>query len=80
MDRNEIPVETHNPGVALGVSKMISEPMVRLSQNRAPILHRHKHCLQPDQNEILEDPCHLGVLSGASKMISESRWDSKYSK
>jgi hypothetical protein len=41
------------------------------STNRAPILHRHKHYLQLDQNEIPHDPRHLGVPSGASKMISE---------
>jgi hypothetical protein len=41
------------------------------STNRAPILHRHKHYLQLDQNEIPHDPWHLGVPSGASKMISE---------
>jgi hypothetical protein len=40
--------------------------------NRAPILHRHKHYLQLDQNKIPHDPRHLGVPSGASKMISEA--------
>jgi hypothetical protein len=39
--------------------------------NRAPILHRHKHYLQTDQNEIPLDHYCLGVPSGASKMISE---------
>jgi hypothetical protein len=33
------------------------------------MLHRHKHCLQTDQNEILHDPRPLGVPPGASKMI-----------
>ena len=37
----------------------------------ATILHRCQHCLQPDQNEISQDPRPLGVPSGASKMISE---------
>jgi hypothetical protein len=37
--------------------------------NRAPILHRQQRCLQMDQNEIPQDPCHLGVSSGASKTI-----------
>jgi hypothetical protein len=41
------------------------------SSNCAPILHRHKHCLQTKRSEIPHDPCHLGVLSGASKMIFE---------
>jgi hypothetical protein len=39
--------------------------------NRAPILHRHQHCLQTDQNEIPQEPCHLGVPSGASKTTFE---------
>jgi GMP synthase PP-ATPase subunit len=39
---------------------------------RAPILHRHQHYLQMDQNEILHNPCHLGVPSGASKAISKN--------
>jgi hypothetical protein len=38
----------------------------------APILHRHQHYLQMDQNKILHDPCHLGVPSGASKAISKN--------
>jgi hypothetical protein len=42
----------------------------------APILHRHKHCFQMDQNEIPHVSSHLGVPSGASKTISEPmvRW------
>jgi hypothetical protein len=32
MDRNELPVEPRNLGVPSGVSKMISEPVVRLTQ------------------------------------------------
>jgi hypothetical protein len=39
--------------------------------NCGPILHRYKHYIQMDQNEILHDPRHLGVPSGASKNISE---------
>jgi hypothetical protein len=38
--------------------------------NHAPILNRHEHYFQIDQNEIPHDPRHLGVPSGASKMIS----------
>jgi hypothetical protein len=40
--------------------------------NCAPIMHRNKHNLQKDQNEILHDPRHLGVPSGASKSVSEA--------
>jgi hypothetical protein len=42
------------------------------SHYRAPILHRHQHYLQMDQNEIPHDPCHLRVPSGVSKMTSEA--------
>ena len=114
-ERSEI--RHDNLGVLSGVSKMISESMVRSTQtvhlscikistisesnktsfhlslchlvvpsgafktifwaygkssaNHAPILHRHKHCLQMERREIPHDPRHLGVPSGASKMISE---------
>jgi hypothetical protein len=43
------------------------------STNRGPILNRHQHYLQMDQNEIPHGPRHLRVPSGASKMISEAR-------
>jgi hypothetical protein len=46
---------------------MISEPIIRLVK----IVHRHKHHLQRDQNEIPHDPHHVGVSSGASKTILE---------
>jgi len=39
--------------------------------NHAPILHRHKECLQTERSEIPNDPRHLGVPSGASKTIYE---------
>jgi hypothetical protein len=39
--------------------------------NCTSILHRYKHYLQTDQNEILHDPHHLGVPSGVSKIIYE---------
>ena len=38
--------------------------------SRAPILHRHLHCLQTDWIEIPHDPRHLGVQSAASKTTS----------
>jgi hypothetical protein len=117
MDQIEIPQDPCHLLVPSGVSKTISNPMVRSAQtvhlscvkictisnelnqactwaslprsiigcvlnnfwaysifstNRAPILHRHQHYLQMDQNEIPHDPRHLGVPSGASKMISEA--------
>jgi hypothetical protein len=42
------------------------------SINYEPILHRHQHYLQLDQNEIPHDPRHLRVPSGASKTTSEA--------
>jgi hypothetical protein len=38
MDLNEILIDPRHLGVQLGASKMISEHMVRLGENRAPIL------------------------------------------
>jgi hypothetical protein len=38
--------------------------------NHAAILHRYKHCLQMNQNEIPHEPCHL-PLPGVSKTIFE---------
>jgi hypothetical protein len=37
--RNEIPHDPGHLGVLSGVAKVILEPMVRLAQNHAPILH-----------------------------------------
>jgi hypothetical protein len=42
--------------------------------NSAPILHRHKHCLQTDRNEISHDPCNLGVPSGAPQWFLSLRY------
>ena len=116
MERSENPHDPRHLGVPSGVSKMISNPMVRSTQtahlscvkistiskqtetsfqfslvtlwyhtmcpkrflshgmfgaNLGPILHRHEHHLQTNQNMIQHDPCHLGVPSGVSKMTSE---------
>jgi hypothetical protein len=48
-----------------------NEPITRSVQNSVPILHRGKHCLQIDPNELPLDPHHEGVSLGVSKMISE---------
>jgi hypothetical protein len=71
MDRNKLPLEPRHLRVPSGASKTIPEPMVRSVQNRAPISHRHKHCIQTDRNKIWHDPCHLGVPLDVSKMISK---------
>jgi hypothetical protein len=42
--------------------------------NCGSILHRDKHYLQMDQNEILHDPCHLRVPLGASKWFLSLRY------
>ena len=41
MDQIKLKLEPRHLGVPSGASKTISEPMERLPQNRAPILHRH---------------------------------------
>jgi hypothetical protein len=46
-------------------------PYGMFSTNHAPILNRHQHYLQMDQNKIPHDPHLLGVPSGASKLIYE---------
>jgi hypothetical protein len=42
------------------------------STNGAPIMNRHQHYLQMDQNETPHDLRHLGVPSGVSKIISKA--------
>jgi hypothetical protein len=39
--------------------------------NHAPILHRHKHCLQTDRNKIPPNPCHIVLPSDVSNTIFE---------
>jgi hypothetical protein len=49
-----------------------SKPFLSLSyiwRKLCTYLHRHYHCLQTDQNEILHDPCHIGDPPAASKTI-----------
>ena len=63
-------LELRHLGVPLGVSKTISEPMVRLAQT----VHLSTPTITPSPNgpnEIPHDPCHQGVPSAASKMISK---------
>ena len=70
MDQNELPLEPCHLGVPSGVSKTISEAMVR-SCKPCTYLASRLHYLQMDQNELPLDPRHLGVPSAASKTISE---------
>ena len=69
MDRNELSLEHHQPGVPTGASKMISEPMVRLAQTM------HLSCIDTNtvskRTELSLEPHHLGVPLGASKTIYE---------
>jgi hypothetical protein len=58
-------VEPRHLGVPSGVSKIISEPMVRLAQTV------HLSRIQTDRIELPLEPRHLGVPSGASKTISK---------
>ena len=57
--------------VPTGAFKMIFLAYGTSRAYHAPILHRHKHCLQMERREIPHDPRHVGVPSGASKMIYE---------
>jgi hypothetical protein len=71
MDQNKLPIEPHHQGVASGLSKTISEPMVHLVQTMHLSCVKDEHNLQTDRNELPVEPCHLGGPSGASKMISK---------
>jgi hypothetical protein len=71
MDRNKITQDPRHLGVPLGVSKMISEPMVSLAQTLHLSCTDTNTVCKMDQNEIPNDQCNLGVPSGASKSISE---------
>jgi hypothetical protein len=68
MDRNVLLVKPRHLGVPSGASNWAYGTF---GANRAPILHRHKHHLQMDWNEIPYDLRHIGVPSGASNMISK---------
>jgi hypothetical protein len=61
-----------SPRSTIGCVQSDSRAYGMFSTIRAPILHRHQHYLQMDQNEILHDSCHLRVLSRASKAISKN--------
>ena len=69
MDRNEIPHDPRHLGVPSGASKMISEPMVRLTQivNQSCV----NFSTISKRSEISLGPHHLGVPSRASKRISK---------
>ena len=69
MDRNEIRQDPRHVGVPSGASKMISEPMVSLTQ----IVHLScvKISTISKWTELSLQPHRLGVSSGASKMIFE---------
>ena len=69
MDRNELSVEPRHLAVPSGVSKMISEPMVRSTQTV------HLSCVKISTiskwSELSLEPHHLEVPSGASETISK---------
>ena len=58
-------------GVALGASKMISEPMVRSTQTVHLSCVKISTISEKDRNELPLQPCHLVVPSSASKIISK---------
>jgi hypothetical protein len=70
MDWIELPYEPRHLGVTLGVSKMITEPMLRLAQTVH--LFFSTQTLSPNRpKRDSHDPRHLGFPYGASEMISE---------
>ena len=69
MERSEIPHDPRHLGVPSGASKMIFEPMVRLTQTVH--LSYIKISTIPKQAELSLETRHLELPSGASKMISK---------
>ena len=69
MERSEIPHDPRHLGVPSGASKMIFEPMVRLTQTVH--LSYIKISTIPKQTELSLETRHLGLPSGASKTISK---------
>jgi hypothetical protein len=67
--RSEIPHYPHHLEVPSSASKMIFEPMVRLTQTVH--LSSIKISTVYKQTELSLEPHHLGESSGASKSISE---------
>jgi hypothetical protein len=70
MDQNKLLFDPSPLRVPSSVQKMISEPMVHLSQTM------HQSCvkinsLKMNWNKLPLDPHHLGIPSGAPKMISK---------
>ena len=69
MERSEIPHDPHHLGVTLGVSKMMSEPIIHSTQTMD--LSCVKISTISKWTELSLEPPHLGVPLGASKMISK---------
>jgi hypothetical protein len=69
MERSEIPHGPLHLGLPTGESKMISKPMVRLTQTVH--LSYVKINTISKQTKLSLEPCHLGVASSVSKTISE---------
>jgi hypothetical protein len=68
---NRAPPDPRHLEVPSGASKMIYEPMVRLTQTEHLSCTNANTVSKTDRNEISHDPRHLGVPSGASNTISE---------
>jgi len=69
MERSETPHDPRHQGVPSGVSKMISEPLVRSTQTVQ--LSCVKISMISKWGELSLEPRHLGAPSGASKAISK---------
>ena len=71
MDQNEIRHDPRHLGVASGVSKMISEPMVHSAQTVHLTYIKVGTIAKQTENERPLERRHLGVPSSVSKTISE---------
>ena len=71
MERSEIPHDPRHLGVPSGASKIISDPMVRLTHTVHYLASRLALCPK-GQKELPLEPRHLVVPLSASKTISES--------
>ena len=72
MERSEIPHDPRDLGVPSGESKMMSEPIVHLTQTVHLSCIKINTISKQTENELPLEPRHLVVPSGASKTISDS--------
>ena len=71
MERSEIPYDPRHLGAPSGASKMMSEPIVHLTQTMHLSCIKINTISKQTENELPLEPRHQVVPSGASKTISE---------